>query len=800
MSTASRCTRPAEGLLAALVLFALGASPAAAAVADHLLLSELVVQTRVEVPAAKYIELVNPTGSAIDLSTVYLTDATYNTPPTYYYNLVKLGGEGGGGSGGDFLAHFPNGASIAAGDTVVVAIAGSGDFQTAYGHLPDYELYEEAIAPDSVPEMVEAFPGSIGRGLGTGGTNVPDLSSTGESVVLFRWDGQSDLVQDLDYALWGSASLVSVRVSKTGVRIDGPDAGTDSTAYLADTDVAAQRSISTTVHAFGNSFQRLSTDEGTEVATGGNGQTGHNETSEQLNSTWRATATDTPPLAPVAFTPPAPIITVAAAQPAAPQVGQAVTVDATVLAVDIVTAVTVVWSDNGTTWTETPCTSTGANTWAGQIPARPLDTVVRWYVRATGTGGGLATKPVAAPLYYQTYTVVAPPDPGDYPPLLLITEVCVLGSPQEFVEIANTTGAAVDLSNYYLTDAIHAPASQYYWNIVRPNPSQATVGGGWYTDFHARFPDGATIAAGDTITVSVAGSDAYLGAWGILPDYELFEDGSGTDDVPDMREVFPHSINGTGYTLSDGTTAGTAPSLTNTGETVVLYYWNGETDLVTDIDLFTWGTGTSFLFSKTGISMDGPDADTTPTAYQPDTATGSQQLFTTAHAFGESYQRIDANEGTEVKTGGNGTLGHNETSENLPVTFHVAAASPSPPGGGSVGGVTGEIAIEVPARTFLPLLGETFPIRFRSQRGAQTELRIFDLSGRLLVTLFDSRYDGAAASAAGQWSRSDWNGRDAQFELLPAGLYVVHLSAVDPHTGNEETKTAPVVLATRLSK
>jgi hypothetical protein len=790
MSTASRCTRPAEGLLAALVLFALGANPAAAAVADHLLLSELVARTRVEIPAAKYIELVNPTASAIDLSTVHLTDATTTTTPTYYYNLVKLGGEGGGGAFGDFHARFPNGASIAAGDTIVVAIAGSGDFLTAYGHLPDYELYEEGITPDSVPELVEVFPGSIGRGLGTGGTNVPDLASIGESVVLFRWDGQSDLVEDLDYALWGSSSLV--RVSKTGVRIDGPDAGADSTGYLADTDLAVQRPISTTEHNFGNSYQRLSADEGTEAATGGNGQTGHDETNEQLNVTWRATAVDTPPLAPVAFTPPAPIFTAAAVQPVTPQVDQAATVTATVLAVDAVSAVTVIWSDDGATWTETPCTSTGVNTWAGQIPARPIDTVVRWYVRAVGAGGGAATKPVAAPIYNQTYTVVAAPEPGDYPPLLLITEVCVLGSPQEFIEIANATGAAVDLSNYYLTDAIHAPGSQYYWNIVLPNPGQTTVGGGLFTDFHARFPAGATIAAGDTITVSVAGSDAYLGAWGILPDFELFEEGSGPDDVPDMREVFAGSING-----------GSIPSLTNTGETMILYYWNGATDLVTDIDIFTWGSGTAFLFSKTGISMDGPDADTTPTAYQADTPTGSQQLFSAAHAFGESYQRTVADagaEGTEVKTGGNGTLGHNETSENLQTTFHTAVASPSPPGGTGGGGVTGEIAIDVPARTFLPLMGETFPIRFRSQRGAQTELRIYDLTGRLIMTLFDSRYDGAAASAAGQWSRRDWNGRDGQFELLPAGLYVVHLSAVDPSTGNEATQTAPVVLATRLSK
>ena len=74
----------------------------------------------------------------------------------------------------------------------------------------------------------------------------------------------------------------------------------------------------------------------------------------------------------------------------------------------------------------------------------------------------------------------------------------------------------------------------------------------------------------------MAGSDAFESAWGVSPTYELFEDGGGSDGVPDMREVFPGSINGVGVQ-----TDGTVPTLTNASEIIVLYHWNGQTDLVT---------------------------------------------------------------------------------------------------------------------------------------------------------------------------------------------------------------------------
>ena len=48
----------------------------------------------------------------------------------------------------------------------------------------------------------------------------------------------------------------------------------------------SQDLISATAHAIGNSWQRDDLTEGTETSIGGNGATGHDETSENLSATW----------------------------------------------------------------------------------------------------------------------------------------------------------------------------------------------------------------------------------------------------------------------------------------------------------------------------------------------------------------------------------------------------------------------------------------------------------------------------------------------------------------------------------
>ncbi|MBT7311097.1 hypothetical protein HN843_05000 [bacterium] len=72
------------------------------------------------------------------------------------------------------------------------------------------------------------------------------------------------------------------------------------------------------------------------------------------------------------------------------------------------------------------------------------------------------------------------------------------------------------------------------------------------------------------------------------------------------------------------------------------------------------------------------------------------------------------------------------------------------------------------------------------------------MEGRVVRTMFDSRFDGAASVVEEDPTRRDWDGRNDRYEIMPAGMYIVHLSVVDKITGEQTTKTAPAVVATRL--
>ena len=197
------------------------------------------------------------------------------------------------------------------------------------------------------------------------------------------------------------------------------------------------------------------------------------------------------------------------------------------------------------------------------------DHVDGWAYRADGTGpdgtvftlanwsfsgpnaldGETSNGSAATPFPIGAYSACELSEPA---PDLLLSEIVVTPTAAEFIEIYNPTGAAIDLSDVYLTDATFTGGAVFYYNIV----TGADAGGGGFGDFHARFPDGAVIAPGEFQTVSVAGSDDFFAEYGFEPTYELFEDGVSADDVPDMREALPGSINDQG-------------GLTNGGEVVV---------------------------------------------------------------------------------------------------------------------------------------------------------------------------------------------------------------------------------------
>jgi len=268
----------------------------------------------------------------------------------------------------------------------------------------------------------------------------------------------------------------------------------------------------------------------------------------------------------------------------------------------------------------------------------------------TSNGTAVTPFPIGA------YSACTLPEPT---PDVLLSEMVVTPTGGEFVEIFNPTAASIDLSDVYLTDATFASGGAFYYNIV----TGAGAGGGGFGDFHARFPDGASIAAGEFQTVALAGSAGYMAAYGSDPTYELFEDDTAADTIPDMREALPGSIGGQG-------------GLTNGGEVVILYAWDGQSDLVQDIDYAVWGDKAEAV-DKTGVSIDGPDADAVVTTYAADTAVALQDVISGgSHASGDSFQRIDFAEGAETQSGGNGLQGSDETSEDLSVTWQLLAATP----------------------------------------------------------------------------------------------------------------------------
>ncbi|MEO1050015.1 MAG: T9SS type A sorting domain-containing protein [Bacteroidota bacterium] len=248
--------------------------------ADKLLLTEVKITST----AGEFIEIYNPNSTTVQLDNYYLTDATFSGGNQYYYNIVDAANLAAGGGGfGDFHAKFPTGSSIGPGEAQTISISGSDNFLAEFGIEPNYELYEDGASADAIPDMEEAFAGSVN---GQGG-----LTNGGEFTTLYYWDGSSDLVTDIDYMVWGDKVEA---VDKSGITIDGPDADATGSTYQNDTPIANQDVVATGSHSSANSYQRLDLTEGNQVATGGNGVGGRDETSEDLSATWTSDLPPTP--------------------------------------------------------------------------------------------------------------------------------------------------------------------------------------------------------------------------------------------------------------------------------------------------------------------------------------------------------------------------------------------------------------------------------------------------------------------------------------------------------------------------
>lgn len=250
---------------------------------------------------------------------------------------------------------------------------------------------------------------------------------------------------------------------------------------------------------------------------------------------------------------------------------------------------------------------------------------------------------------------------------LLITEFVVTPTAGEFIEVFNPTGETVDLTNYYLTDEVFRNNNNYI-NVVQGGFSAFS------SDFMVKFPDGATIAPGQFLTVAVSGT-GFEATYGVTADFEIVGD---SDNTTDMTAV------------SVGGSAG----ISNSGEVIILFYWDGESDLVQDVDIVLWGDKDEAV-DKTGVSIDGIDADDEASEYAPDTPVAEQTVVNAEndddevpHDDGMSAQRrLDVEDVENWSAAGNGITGHDETSENLTWKGGIWSINEPPtPGSRALGG------------------------------------------------------------------------------------------------------------------
>jgi hypothetical protein len=241
---------------------------------------------------------------------------------------------------------------------------------------------------------------------------------------------------------------------------------------------------------------------------------------------------------------------------------------------------------------------------------------------------------------------------------LLINEISVTPTEGEFIELYNPTGAAIDLSQYWLYNAtfvsLDGGPSCHYRDIV----TGAQCGGAFF-DFSLQFPAGASIGPGGIQVIAVSGAADYCANvapcdGGVFPNYEIVLTGnSDFGNVANMR----------GNADVDGG-AGTG-LLTNASEDLVLFQWDGVAPRVRDVDYVVWGTNLQVRTDKTGIGT-----------YAPDTAVASQRPLAGTAALTTSWQRLCTNEGAETRTGGNGITSHNETSEPLDTSWTLQTKTP----------------------------------------------------------------------------------------------------------------------------
>ncbi len=238
----------------------------------HLLITEVGYDPVDETGAtAEFVEILNPGPGAVSLANVWLAN------DEEAYPLLVKGPIASGITLGDFVYGFPA-ITLVEGEIAVVChdsdafmaayfpASGLSGFLAQAGNQTLIEVTNDGDA-DGVPGMIDY------------GSNPPStlsLADNGECVGLATWDGVSDLVADHDWVCWRLLTYIPNKSVDWPFGIDGPDPGLDESFFKRDLG----NGIVAPDAPEGSSINRTTLAEPVEVQTGGNGVSGHDETTE----------------------------------------------------------------------------------------------------------------------------------------------------------------------------------------------------------------------------------------------------------------------------------------------------------------------------------------------------------------------------------------------------------------------------------------------------------------------------------------------------------------------------------------
>ncbi len=107
--------------------------------------------------------------------------------------------------------------------------------------------------------------------------------------------------------------------------------------------------------------------------------------------------------------------------------------------------------------------------------------------------------------------------------------------------------------------------------------------------------------------------------------------------------------------------------------------------------------------------------------------------------------------------------------------------------------------LKVSPYPFNPMAGEVIRYALRFGNDSRIIVRLFDLSGRLVTTLVDQVKAAGRDETRDPLDARTWNGRATETrQLVPVGTYLMHLEVTNRKTGKTSTKTAPIVIGTKL--